>query len=59
MIGLLKNKNDLLLKAQREKRLEDQSEQESASNESSDENLPKCQEGDLIVVFLLSKYLIS
>ena len=49
MVGLLKNKNELLLKAQKERRPEDQSELEPGSNESSDENLPKCQEGDLIV----------
>ena len=46
MVGLLKNKNELLLKAQKERRPEDQSELEPGSNESSDENLPKCQEGD-------------
>ena len=46
MIGLLKNKNELLLKAQREIRPEDQSELESGSNESSEEDLQKCQEGD-------------
>ena len=45
MIGLLKNKNELLLKAQRERRPGDQSELESGSNESSDEDLQKCQEG--------------
>ena len=49
MIGLLKNKNELLLKAQKEKSPEDQSELEPGSKESSEENLPKCKEGDLTV----------
>ena len=49
MIGLLKSKNELLLKAQKEGRPEDQPESEPGSKESSEENLSKCNKGDLIV----------
>ena len=50
MVGLLKSKNSLLLKAQKVRSSDDDSEQESGSSESSEEKIPKCQQGDPIVV---------
>ena len=51
MIGLLKNKNELLLKAQKEKRPEDDSKLDSGSNKGSNGIPSKCQEGDVIVFY--------
>ena len=50
MVGLLKSKNSLLLKAQKVRSPDDESEQESGSSESSEEKITKCQQGDPIVV---------
>ena len=60
MIGLLQSKNDLLLKAQKVGRPEDQSELalEPSSGERSDEEIPKCQKGDSIVVGSSLSFLI-